>query len=254
MGKRQILTALLALVLAVSGGYLLWKQADYRQGAKDYDAAAETAGLTLPSPSAPAEAEPEPPEPYADLLQQVDLEALQAVNPEVVGWITIPETEVNYPLLQAADNRYYLDHTWMGDTSSVGAIFLECRCAPDFSGFHTIIYGHNMRNGSMFGSLRHYAGADYREAHPSVYLVTAGGVRRYDIFAAFEAGVEEIVYRLDLEETGSEAEFLRFSLDHSVIDTGIIPEPEDQIITLSTCTGRGHAKRWVVQAVLVPEL
>ena len=105
----------------------------------------------------------------------------------------------------------------------------------------------------MFGPLRSYLKQDFWLAHPTVYLVTDAGVQAYDIFAAFEVGVHEVVYRLDLIESGLVNEFIRFSMRHSAIDTGITPTAEDKILTLSTCTGRGHDTRWVVQAVLRPE-
>ena len=127
---------------------------------------------------------------------------------------------------------------------------MECKCSPDFSDFNTIIYGHRMNNESMFGVLHGYQEKDFWQEHPTVYVTTSDGVRVYDIYAAFEVGIQEIVYRLDVEETGQEQEFIGFGLEHSVIDTGVVPTPDGQVLTLSTCTGRGHATRWVVQAVL----
>ena len=102
----------------------------------------------------------------------------------------------------------------------------------------------------MFGILHSYQEEEFWRTHPTVYVVTDGGVRVYDIYAAFEVGIQEIVYRLDIEETGREQELIDFGLEHSVIDTGVIPDAGSQILTLSTCTGRGHATRWVIQAVL----
>lgn len=196
-------------------------------------------------------------DPWAAALAQTDLAALQAVNEDVLGWIAIPETELSYPLLQGEDNQYYLKRDWKGRPDAAGSIFLECMCAGDFSGFNTIIYGHNMRNGSMFGSLRNYKSPDYWQAHPAIYILDGGGVRRYDIFAAHEVGVREIVYRLSFSEREDRQDFIDFCLERSVLDTGIVPEPEDQVITLSTCTGRGYETRWVVQGVwtdaLTPE-
>lgn len=162
----------------------------------------------------------------------------------------IPETELSYPILQGEDNRYYLNHTWLGERSTVGAIFMECQCAPDFSDFNTIIYGHRMNNESMFGILKSYENLDFWREHPAVYLVTDSGVNIYDVFAAHEVGIREIVYRLDVEENDLQQEFIDFCLDRSEIDTGVVPDREDQVLTLSTCTGRGHATRWIVQAVL----
>ena len=75
---------------------------------------------------------------------------------DVIGWIAIPGTEISYPLVQGTDSDYYLTHTWNQNSSAVGAIFMDCRCSADFSGFNTIVYGHRMNNGSMFAALKHY--------------------------------------------------------------------------------------------------
>lgn len=250
---RRGLTALLAVILLVSLGYIGWKTLDYSRGAKDYESAVKIVDIpTLTAPSSPAEEEPgwEIPEELLDILAQIDLDALKETNGEVTGWIVIPGTEVSYPILQGEDNRYYLNHTWTGVESSVGAIFMECKCAPDFTDYNTILYGHRMRNGSMFGGLKNYNTLEYWREHPVVYIITSGKVYAYDIFASFETGLREIVYRLGIQETEDKEELIAFALERSVIDTGIAPTAEEQVLTLSTCTGRGHATRWVLQAVL----
>lgn len=248
---RRLAVLLLALILLGSGGYLLWKQLDYQAGAADYAEAAETAAVPqLRAVPVPEQGEPAEPDPNPGLLAEVDLNSLREVNEDVRAWITIPDTLLSYPVVQCGDNQYYLNHTWQDKRSSVGAIFLECKCAPDFSDFSTIVYGHRMNNESMFGILHSYQEEEFWRTHPTVYVVTDGGVRVYDIYAAFEVGIQEIVYRLDIEETGREQELIDFGLEHSVIDTGVIPDAGSQILTLSTCTGRGHATRWVIQAVL----
>lgn len=197
----------------------------------------------------PDDDEEEETDPWAEALARTDLAALREVNPDVLGWIMIPETELSYPILQGEDNQYYLKRDWEGRPDMAGSIFVECMCAGDFSGFNTILYGHNMRNGSMFGSLRNYRNPDCRQTHPAIYILDGGGVRRYDIFAAHEVGVREIVYRLGFPEREDRQDFIDFCLERSVLDAGVIPEPEDQVVTLSTCTGHGYATRWVVQAV-----
>lgn len=254
---RRALTAVLLAVFLVSSGCVVRKLLDYWKGAQDYYDATETAGLseTARVPAAQFHSGHPEAKPEAELydpfeaLGALDLEALQAVNSEVTGWIEIPNTAVSYPILKAQNNDYYLNHTWKKDVSSVGAIFMDKQNNPDFSDFHTLIYGHNMKNGSMFGCLRSYRSSDYWKAHPAVYVADQNGVHQYDIFAAYEVGVREIIYRLDVEESGLQEQFLDFAARHSVINTGIAPQKDDHILTLSTCTGRGHAARWIIQAV-----
>lgn len=187
----------------------------------------------------------------AAVLAKINLEALQKVNSDVQGWIAIPGTKLSYPIVQGKDNAYYLKRNWKKEDSISGSIFLESTNSSDFSDFHTLIYGHRMRDGSMFGVLKNYQNPDFWREHPRIYLVFGDGICSYDIFAAYETGVESMVYRLDLEEKGMEKEFFQFCRESSVFDADVTPEPGAGILTLSTCTGWGHATRWVVQGCLV---
>lgn len=190
-------------------------------------------------------------DPYADALRDMDFSALREVNPDVIGWIVIPDTVISYPLLHGEDNDYYLKHTWKGDRNAVGSIFLESRCNADLSNFNTIVYGHRMRGGSMFGTLKDFSRTDYWNAHPYVYLATEQGQYTYAIFAAYEAELESDTYRIHINDETERRNALDAYVGCSQINTGIVPAVNDRILTLSTCTGNGHATRWVVQAVLV---
>ena len=250
--NKRGLTLLVLLVLVAGSGCLLWRWLDRAQGIRDYEKAIQIARLdqtAAPALTPGGRFQTDRSSPPAGLAG-LGLEALREVNEEVIAWIYIPDTEVSYPVLQAADNEYYLNHTWTRERSAMGAIFMECTNSPDFSDFNTIIYGHRMNNDKMFGRLHSYRDEDFFQEHPDVYVVDSRAVRRYAVFAAHEVGVREIVYRLDLEEQELEQAFIDFCLERSQLDTGVIPGPEEQMLTLSTCTGQGHATRWVVQGVL----
>lgn len=268
---RKALAALLAVICAVCLGRTALQLVQYRQGDETYAQAEELAGLPdlsdLPvidftggsgdlSGSAGAdgagEAQEEVPvwqDPYAQALKDMDFSALRQQNPDVLGWILIPGTRVSYPVVQGTDNSYYLDHTWRGGKNSVGAIFMECRNSSDLSDFNTIIYGHRMNNRSMFGTLSQYKSRSYWQAHPYVYLTDDSGTHRYEIFAAGEVSVDSDVYRLGLRSSSGRQSFLDSCLSLSALNTGVTPHVYDKVLTLSTCTGNGHATRWVVQAV-----
>lgn len=268
---RKALAALLAVICAVCLGRTALQLVQYRQGDETYAQAQELAGLPdlsdLPvvdftggsgsvSSSASADGEGEAPEevpvwqdPYAQALKDMDFSALRQQNPDVLGWILIPGTRVSYPVVRGTDNSYYLDHTWRGGKNSVGAIFMECRNSSDLSDFNTIIYGHRMNNRSMFGTLSQYKSRSYWQAHPYVYLTDDSGTHRYEIFAAGEVSVDSDVYRLGLRSDSSRQSFLDSCLALSALNTGVTPHTYDKVLTLSTCTGNGHATRWVVQAV-----
>ncbi len=251
---------ILSLTFLGSAGMLLHTNLQYREGTMVYTEAEEL--VQLPKQELPPVAgqEGEEPEilegdphsaadPYAEALQKMDFAALQAVNADVLGWILIPETRISYPLVQGEDNEYYLDHTWKRSSSSVGAVFLEYRNSRDLCDFHTIVYGHRMRDGSMFASLKYYDRQAYWEDHPRIYLLDEQGTHAYDIFSAYEADVTGDAYQLAFSTAEERQVFLDHCIERSVLETGIVPAIEDQILTLSTCTGRGHDTRWVVQAV-----
>lgn len=272
----RLMTVLLLAVFLVSGGMVLHRQFEYSQSAGDYQDAMRVAGLSeskpreasrftakaKPSPTPGQDEEPagsaspaptETPAPLpeeAEPLTAVDLPALQEVNPEVVGWIEIPDV-LSFPLLHTQDNEYYLTHSWNNSYNGCGSIFLECQNKPDFSDFHTIIYGHRMDNDSMFGVLRFYQQPGYWQEHPLFYIYDGSTIREYEIFSIFEADVQGIVYRLDLK--GQEEEFVTQCAASSEIDTGIVPSSDGQFVTLSTCPRSGYATRLVIMSHLINE-
>lgn len=249
-----LLAAALILGLFVVGR----QSSDYKKGQQDYEEAGQLANISVMTDVSPPSSEavqagssdPDPYDPYAAMLiESIDLSALQEVNSDVLGWIDIPGTDLSYPILQGENNDYYLDHTWKGESNSMGSVFLDCQVDPALGDFNTIIYGHRMRNLSMFGSLKFYEDISYWEENPSVYIVTGEEACRYDIYAAYRADPEDIIYGLKINSRPKKQELIQFGLEHSVIDTGITPTTFDRILTLSTCTGNSRASRWVVQAI-----
>ena len=256
---RRILILVLALVFVTSLTMLLRLRAEYSAGEEIY---AEAIQIAIPEPPAaepeqpqegeaprpPVEAPAEPPVEEEVRPEDMDLAALRAVSGDVIGWIWIPGTKLSYPLVQGEDNDYYLNHAWNGRKVSAGSIFIDFSCAADFSGYNTIIYGHRMKNESMFAFLKYYKKLDYRNAHPYVCIKTDAGVRTYEVFAAYEAPVGSLTYALNVAGDADKQAVIDFALSQSVIDTGVIPTTQRDIITLSTCTGNGYETRWVVQA------
>lgn len=188
-------------------------------------------------------------DPTADSLLALDLASLTEVNPDVQGWISIPGTNISYPLVQGADNDYYLHNTWDHQPSYRGSVFMECRSSAALDDFNTIIYAHNLLDGTMFSQLHRYKNADFFRENPYVYIVNGSGAYRYRIFAAYEVPTNASAYRLRFNEEQKQA-FLDDSLRLSVHDAGVTPTTEDQVLTLSTCTGVIRSNRWVIQAVL----
>lgn len=263
---RALLSAVLILVFLVSTAMLLRQSRDKAGGEAAYEAALALASGTRKQ-SVPAATEktaeetteplrtvwiPAPVEddPVMEEMASIDLAALREVNEDVLGWIRIPDTNIDYPLLQGEDNEYYLKHTWDRKWNSVGSVFMECMNSPDLTDYNTILYGHNMGDGSMFAGLHEYEEETYWQEHPYVYLLTDAGVYRYEIFAGYRAEVESPTYGLSFNQQTTKEKFLNHAQESSVFHTGILPQGQDRVLTLSTCTGAGYAARWVVQARL----
>lgn len=253
---RRVLTVALGCVLAVSLIMIARQMLEDRANHASYEEAEQVVRAVQSELSKKPEEEPASSAAEEDEDAAADarlwahiLEELRGYNEDVVGWIEIPDTELSYPILRGDDNAYYLNHTWDRVRNAGGAIFADYRCTLDGTEFHTVLYGHRMRNGSMFGSLKYYNDQSYWQAHPEIRLVDGAGVHTYDIFAAWEASVDSLVYQPNLNTEAQRQAFLDTCMSGSWLDTGIVPGPDDKILTLSTCTGRGYNTRWVVQAV-----
>lgn len=271
---RKILAAALLAVCLISSAKVLAQWMAQGEGNDSYaNAAAIAQSATLaatvsaPAGTAPPVTEsptqptvpPEPvwiPAPVEDedpnlaALSSIDLNALREVNPDVVGWIFLPNSLINYPLMQGDDNTFYLEHTWEGVENPYGSIFLETRNSPDLTDFNTILYGHNMLNGSMFAGLSYFAYQWHWDWNRYVYLVTDAGILRYEVFSSYTADVDSATYGLSFQQPETREEFIAIAVENSQIDTGITPAITDRIITLSTCTGLGYESRRVVHAYL----
>ena len=180
-------------------------------------------------------------------MERIDLVSLQQINPDAVGWIEIPDTALSYPLVHTSDNVYYLTHTFRREESRSGAIFIEHSNHPDLTDLHTIIYGHNMKNGSMFADLKNYREQSYLEDHPYIYIDLADGSHCYQIFSCHEAPVTDISYTIGYAADDVYASFLDEITASSLYDTGVTAGVDDSVITLSTCTSN-DANRFVVHA------
>ena len=180
----------------------------------------------------------------------VDFDSLLAQGPDVVGWLYSEGTVINYPVMQAEDNFYYLHRLFDGKYNASGSLFLDCTCNGDFSGHNTVIYGHNMNDGSMFHSLKSYAEQDYYNEHPVMYLNTPTQNYKIEIFSAYVTDSESDTYKMFFD---SDADFSRHLDDwrvQSLISTNVDVSTDDRIVTLSTCTYDFYNARFVVQGKL----
>lgn len=183
-------------------------------------------------------------------MTRIDLSSLKKMNSDTVGWIEIPGTVLSYPMVHTKDNSFYLTHTFRKETNKSGSIFIEALNDSDFSDLHTIIYGHNMKDGSMFAQLKNYTTESYLKAHPYIYIDLEDGSHCYQIFSCHETNPEEPgnkVYTIGYKTNDTYAAFLDSIKSASAFDTGVDVSIEDSVITLSTCTNNGDT-RFVVHA------
>ena len=175
------------------------------------------------------------------------------VNPDVVGWIEFDNKEIgiSYPIMKGEDDNEYLKTTYAGDSNSAGSIFMEAANTADFQDFHTIIYGHNMKNGTMFGKLKKYREEDFYEENQYFTVYTADEVYRYRIFAYYDVPADGRVYDIYFESGNERQELIYYMIQESYLDSDILPAITDKIMTLSTCTTTGN--RFVINAVRVGE-
>ena len=176
----------------------------------------------------------------------VDFVSLQEANPDIVGWIYIEGTDINYPVVQGEDNQYYLKHLFNGEWNSSGCIFLDSRNSADFSDRHSIIYGHHMKNGTMFSGLDHYKKQEFYEAHPTALLMTPDTNFGVEFFAGYVASVREEAWKLSFLSDSEFEDWLAEVRERSCFDSDIEPAVTDRILTLSTCSYEFDNARFVL--------
>lgn len=181
---------------------------------------------------------------------------LQKINSDIYAWIRIPDTNIDYPIVQrAGDDGYYLRRDIYGKPKVAGSIFTEECNSKDFSDPNTVIYGHNMRNKSMFQNLHLFEDPDFFEENPYVYIYTPDSVRVYEIFAAYAYDDRHLMHAFDFDDEEVFARYLEDIRDVRSMNKNLREDvevtSEDKIITLETCIKGQTRARYLVQAVLI---
>ncbi len=183
------------------------------------------------------------------LINPIDFEELNAINEDIIGWIRIGALDLSYPVAQAADNDYYLHRTFERVDNFAGCIFLNCDNTRYFTDQNSIIYGHNMKNGSMFGTLKKFEEQETYNKCPYFWIFTPEFIYQYRIFSC------SVVYKIgDPYRTRFTTEEFQNFIDNCVSNSyleaaGVEVTTEDRIVTLSTCTG-DDSTRLILQGKL----
>ena len=172
-------------------------------------------------------------------VPEVDIEAARVeVSPETVAWIEIPKTRVSYPVVQGEDNRYYVRRSPSGPRRSSGSIFMDYKNNPDISqNRNTIIYGHNMRNGSMFAAVPKYSSQSYLKAHQVVYYTDEHSTYTIRIIGAYITnGSDQSVRQFDFVDEAHFQSYLDQQMSRTVSRIDVDTSEVTQIVQLSTCS------------------
>ncbi len=183
-------------------------------------------------------------------LPQVDFAALGDMNEDIVAWLYGEGTVLNYPVVKGEDNSYYLSHLFDGSDNASGCLFLDSRNSSDFSDDNTIIYGHNMKNGTMFAFINQYQEQSYYDQHPSMFLLTPNGNFEVHLFAGFLEDVNGNAWQRAFQNENEKIKWLEEARNASTFVSDTIPSKEDKIVTFSTCSNASEDVRYVLMGVL----
>ena len=242
--KRKMYLVILGLCIAGSIGYLLFYFTLYQKNGIEYDSLSnmvvKDSGVKInlsEDPEAPPILEK-----YAALYKK---------NKKLVGWISIPSCDVDYPVMQTSNNDYYLDHNFNQEYDKNGSIFMDMNCTPAFPNDNMILYGHHMKSGKMFGNLNRYSSEEFYKKNPTFTFDTIYEEGTYQIMYVFRSEIyaeEDIVFKYyQFIDAASPDEFysnMESMEAMQLYDTGILADYGDKLITLSTCddatTGEGR--------------
>lgn len=249
---KAVVLALLFVVFAYSVIRVLIYYVEYRKQDELYKTATGNYIEEVPAAGETAEKK-EGREEAADICPViVDFTSLLAENEDVVGWLYCEDTNINYPVVQGTDNDHYLHHAYNGEYSRAGSIFADTVNRSDFSDSNTIIYGHHMKNGSMFAHLADWADQRYFEAHPVMWLLTPEQTYRVDLFAGFLTSADSDAYTIFTGACPEFGDYLAGVLAASDVQVNVETPRDEHYIMLSTCEYEFQDARYVLYGILIP--
>lgn len=188
--------------------------------------------------------------------RMLQIEKLQEQNSDIVGWIEVEGTNINYPVLQGEDNSYYMNHNYKKEENTYGSIFLDKDYDWSIPSSNLLLYGHNLQNGELFHDILNYKDKSYYEEHPVIRFTTEKEDSEFEIISAFysrvyyksETNVFRYYYFINADNEEEYNEFIENAKESSIYDTGKTAEYGDQLITLSTCSYHTEDGRFAVVA------
>ena len=251
-GKRIILDIIIVALLCVMGysGYRIFTQMmEYHKNEVEYK------GLRDYTDHSGEEEDfaPHTEEPgiwWNVSFPDVDFEGLLKKNPDTIGWIYCPETHIDYPVVQGKNNDEYLHKSFEGIHNVAGSIFLDAENKADLSDFNSILYGHHMKNGSMFRDLDHYKEEGYYEEHPYMLFMTPKKNYVVELFAGYVSSVKEDSWDVVFPTVEDRQKWIDKRLENSAFKGIVVPDVNSHILTLSTCSYEFSNARFVLYGIL----
>lgn len=259
MSKLEKVIIVIASLAALTAAFMIFKTArDYKAASDEYDSLRQYASeevSTTDTAEKVSDIKPIELEEAEDRKElksnenredfpemEVDFKALREKNPDTVGWLYVGSCGISYPIVQGEDNDYYMNHTFEGTVNSSGAIIMDYRDDKYLKDWNTFIYGHNMKNGSMFGSLKKLLNDEtLYDSDPYIYVYLPGYIYRYKIFSYYKDKPDSKMY-WTADTLQEYRQYIRDALSLSVRDLGVETSEENNMVTLVTCSGSGAGK------------
>lgn len=181
---------------------------------------------------------------------EVDFDALAEINADVIGWICIEDTKINYPIVQTVNDDYYLKHLFDHTPNNSGAIFMDARNQKDFSDANSFVFGHNIKNGTMFAPLFNFKKQEFYEEHPTWLLMTPEQNYVVEIFAGSLVGNKDNIWDTNFEDWHARQDWLDLMMEKSILTTDVQVRTSDRVVVLSTCSYEFNAARFFLLGIL----
>lgn len=230
---EDVIMACLVIIMLFSGWKIYTIVKEYRDSQSAYD---KIAGQSR----------------NGEFTGDIDFEALRKINPDVVGWIYYKDTIIDYPIVKGDDNDKYLYTMFDGTYGGFGTLFVDAITENPFKQFNTIVYGHHMRNGSMFAPLKHLKDPEYCKKHPNLELITPEGKFHLEIGAFLNEPSDSNIYTTNIKDIGGREVYLDTINKLATYTTDVAMEPTDRIVILSTCAYEYKNARYMVICKMVP--
>lgn len=220
----------------------------YEEVPYDEEVEIDEEGEVIYEPDAQEEEKETSKKAYKFSKANVDFAKLQKKNKDVIGWIQFENFYLSYPIAHDPGNSYYLTHTIDKKENKSGSIYVPVQNNGNFADTNTIIFGHNMKNGTMFGLLGRYKEKAFFELNQTFYIYTPNSEKRYQIFSVYVGDEKGVSYTIFGAKDDAYGKFLEELKKKSMYDTGVSVSKENSIVTLSTCVSEDKAKRLIIHA------